>query len=224
MRVKSIGYARADIWHGFRFVAFTRAANSSFAGLEETEMTRIAVRLLVSLSASLFALAASAQDPREPDTCHSLSSASRTRASQCGEEEPTAEPVEKELTLTFDRPVLESAQCKATMNIEYLQIDTIARVTGVIGNEDCAASSGEYTIQARIRNESGETRKLDFTETWQRDDDQPVKVSAEYPIGENVELLRLRSSGLRCGSRVRTVLSRARSRPSEPGGGSGYRR
>lgn len=163
-------------------------------------MTRIAFGLLLLLSASLFALTASAQDPREPDTCQSLSSASRTRSSQCGDEETTAEPVEEErtLTLTFDRPVLETAQCKATMNIEYLQIDTIARVTGVIGNEDCAASSGEYTIQARIRNESGETRTLDFTETWQRDDDQPVKVSAEYPIGQNVELLRLRSSGLRC--------------------------
>ena len=88
--------------------------------------------------------------------------------------------------------------CQATVRIEYLQFDTIAKVAGVIENEDCAASSGEYTIQARIRDKSGETKTLEFPESWQRDDDQPVKFSAEYPIGENVELLRVRSSGLRC--------------------------
>lgn len=162
-------------------------------------MTRTAALLLLSVPASLVALVANAQDPREPDTCRSLSSASRTRSSQCGEnEEAPAEPIEKELTLTFDRPPVESTACRATLSIEYLQIDTIAKVSGQIDNEDCAASSGDYTIQARVRDENGERKELDFPQTWQRNDDQPVNFSAEYPIGENAELLRVRSSGLSC--------------------------
>lgn len=164
-------------------------------------MTRTAVGLLLLLPASLFAFTASAQDPREPQTCKSLSSASRTRTAQCGDEETTVEtvePAELEFTLTLERPSIETALCRATQSIEYLQIDTIARVSGVIDNKDCAASSGEYTLQARIRNESGETKTLEFQESWQRSDDRPVEFSAEYPIGENVELLRMRSSRLRC--------------------------
>lgn len=162
-------------------------------------MTRVAVGLLLLLSASLLALVASAQDPREPQTCQSLSSASRTRANQCGDDEETAVvPAEKELALRLGRQAFESARCQATLDIEYVQIDTIAKITGVLHTNDCAASSGEYTIQARIRDQSGEMKALDFSESWQRDDDQPVNLSAEYPIGENVELLRVRSSGLRC--------------------------
>jgi hypothetical protein len=39
---------------------------------------------------------------------------------------------------------------------------------------------------------------LEFFESWQRQDDQPVKFSATYPIGENVDLLRVRPTQSRC--------------------------
>lgn len=164
-------------------------------------MTRVTNGLLLLLPASLSALVATAQDPLDPQkplTCQSLSSASRTRASQCGDEKTAAESVEKEIALRLELPAIETAQCEAALSIEYLQIGAIAKVDGVIENKDCAASGGEYRIEARVRDENGETQTLEFSESWQREDDQPVNFSAEYPIGENVELLRMRSSGLRC--------------------------
>jgi hypothetical protein len=41
-------------------------------------------------------------------------------------------------------------------------------------------------------------KTLEFVESWRRDDDQPVKFSADYEIGENVDLVRARSRQLRC--------------------------
>jgi hypothetical protein len=35
-------------------------------------------------------------------------------------------------------------------------------------------------------------------ETWQRDDDKDVSFSADYPIGENVDLVSARVRGLSC--------------------------
>jgi hypothetical protein len=167
-------------------------------------MRRLVIGLILSLPASLFAFVATAQDtgdainPQQPATCQSLSSASRTRSSQCGDTEAAAESVQKEITLTFELPVLETAQCEAALSIEYLQLGATAEVTGVIENEDCGASGGEYTIQARLRDENGETKTLDFSETWQRQDAAPVRFTTEYPIGDNVELVRMRSRGLSC--------------------------
>jgi hypothetical protein len=160
----------------------------------------------LSFAAAVFVtgpLAATAQDDPEGEInqCRSLSSASRTRANACGDDDDTSvQSAEKELTLriSLDRPTIDLAQCQANLALDYVQIDSLASVSGVIENEDCAASGGEYTIQARIRDENGETSTLDFPESWQRDDDQPVKFSAEYPIGANVELVRVRSRGLSC--------------------------
>jgi len=132
------------------------------------------------------------------DQCRSLSSASRTRANACGRDDAGTETAEQVLTFTRDRPLVEFAQCEARMVLDYVQVGAFASVEGVIKNTDCGASGGEYTIQARIRDDSGETKTLDFPELWERDDDQPVVFSAKYPIGENVELVRIRSHGLRC--------------------------
>jgi hypothetical protein len=132
------------------------------------------------------------------DQCTSLSSASRTRANACGDSDSGAGTTEREFRLTLERPAIELAQCQANIAIDYVQINSVASVSGVIENEDCAASGGEYTIQARIRDDNGESTTLDFPETWQRDDDQPVEFSAEYPIGNNVQLVRVRSRGLSC--------------------------
>lgn len=134
--------------------------------------------------------------PGEAPTCR-VASASRTREA-CSVDSPTILRTETEFTLSIELAAPINLQCKATIGLQYHQRDTIARVNGVIENEACAASSGSYEIEAKVKDENGERKTLVFQESWQRDDDQPVAVAADYPIGENVELIRLRARRLRC--------------------------
>lgn len=135
--------------------------------------------------------------PGEQLTCQSLSGASRTRQA-CGEAEQSVLRLEREVTIVQELAAPNNLQCETRIAVEYFHRDTIARVSGVIENETCAASSGQYEVEVRVREENGEMRTLQFDESWQRDDDQPVEFSADYPIGENVELIRLSTSGLKC--------------------------
>lgn len=105
--------------------------------------------------------------------------------------------VEKKYTVKLEAPQ-HRQYCKATTLIEYYQSDQVAKVSGEISNDDCATSSGEYTISVRIRDEEGEQVDLDFVEKWQREDDQTVVFKREYAIGENVDLTRVRVKKTRC--------------------------
>jgi hypothetical protein len=136
--------------------------------------------------------------PGEVLTCN-VSSASRTRET-CGVDEAgqTIVRTEREVTRTFGFAPPPTLECESNLDLEYFQRDTIARVKGMIQNETCGASSGQYDIEAEVKYENGETKTLVFNESWWRDDDQPVAVTAEYPIGENVELIRIRSRRLQC--------------------------
>lgn len=95
-------------------------------------------------------------------------------------------------------PTPAKTRCEAIATVEYEQRNTIARVEGSIENGSCVASSGEYTIAIIVRDEKGESNTLEFSETWQRADDQPVKFLSDYEIGEGVELVRVRSRRLTC--------------------------
>jgi hypothetical protein len=88
--------------------------------------------------------------------------------------------------------------CSARVEIEYSQNNTIASASGTIDTEDCAAAFGEYTVSVRYRDTDGEVKTLDVEETWRRDDDQPVHFTGEYPIGDNVDLIRVRARNIRC--------------------------
>lgn len=88
--------------------------------------------------------------------------------------------------------------CQASASIEYAQNDDVASVTGEIRNEDCAASSGEFTINVRFKDTDGELVDLNFEETWQREDDQSIAFKREYTIGQNVDLMRVRTRKLKC--------------------------
>jgi len=88
--------------------------------------------------------------------------------------------------------------CKASISVEYIQNDDAASVSGQINNEDCAASSGEYTINVRIRDSEGQLVDLNFDETWQREDDQSIAFKRQYTIGQNVDLMRVRTRKLKC--------------------------
>jgi hypothetical protein len=88
--------------------------------------------------------------------------------------------------------------CSSAVNIISEQRNTLARVTGTVESSSCPASHGEYTLVVAIRDENNERSTLEFTETWQRDNDEPLSFRKEYPIGENVDLTRVSLRGLRC--------------------------
>jgi hypothetical protein len=177
-------------------------------------MTRVhAIELLALTTLSLFASAAFAQITFNPnidqragrDDCQKSVGASRTRARARCEPRPAAPTAatpaatpQQELRVTLDVPELPTAQCEATSTTEYQQRNTIARVNTTVSVTNCSAASGEYTVAARIRDESGATSSLEFNETWQRSDAQDVKLAGDYPIGENVDLVNVRVRGLTC--------------------------
>ncbi len=148
--------------------------------------------LFLALLLSGIAPPSSAQTPN-PDC---LSTGSRARAA-C---EPTKTVIatETEVKFTVEVPPVKTAQCAATIEIEYTQRDTLVGVTGTIHHQDCAASNGEHRLTVNVRDENRELKTLEFVEAWQRKDDQPVKFNVSYPIGDNVDLVSVRARHLRC--------------------------
>lgn len=129
--------------------------------------------------------------------CGSSAGASRVR-SNCEEPETTILRTTQELNLSIELPAIPSAQCAATTTTEYQQRNTSARVAGAIAISNCTAAAGAYKVAVRVRGESGQDQVLEFSETWQRSDDKDVSFGADYPIGENVELVSVRVRNLTC--------------------------
>ena len=88
--------------------------------------------------------------------------------------------------------------CQARAAIEYSQKNDIARVSGEITKDGCLAAHGSYTMTVRYRDEDGEIHDLDFEEQWASDDESPLTFAADYVIGDNVDLVRVRAKRLRC--------------------------
>jgi hypothetical protein len=106
--------------------------------------------------------------------------------------------IEKEATVTVKLPPIETVHCDATFAIDYTQRDSMVSVDGTIENKACAASRGEYKLAVSTRDEHGELQTSDFLESWQREDDQPVRFKRDYPIGKNVDIVRVRPVPLAC--------------------------
>jgi hypothetical protein len=121
--------------------------------------------------------------------------APHTRRAPCDE---VSVRVETPITVTATLQPPKSSYCAATYDIKYTQKNTNVGVEGVIENKDCAASDGEYKLLVRVRDETGEVKTLDFLESWSRMDDQPVKFGGDYPIGNNVDLVSVRTAQVRC--------------------------
>ena len=100
--------------------------------------------------------------------------------------------------MTISTTPPEEQRCEAQMYFTYIQKNTVAVVDSTLSNADCAASSGEYTLLVRFRDENNEMQSLEYPETWHRDDDQEIELRKEYFIGENVDLVTVRSRKLRC--------------------------
>ncbi len=121
---------------------------------------------------------------------------STASAQQRGE---TTVRIEQELKIELETPQITSAQCEATANSQYQQRNTMARLISELAIADCKAASGTFTVAVRVRDDSGETKPpVEYTETYQRSDDQPITFTKDYPIGENVELVSVRVRNLRC--------------------------
>ena len=91
-----------------------------------------------------------------------------------------------------------SNDCEARLSLEYFQRGENAQVNSTLTNGQCAASQGTYTIQVRYRGDDGELKTRDFAETWSREDAEPVLASKQYFVGEDVDLVRVRSRRLTC--------------------------
>lgn len=91
--------------------------------------------------------------------------------------------------------------CRANLSLEYWQEGHLARVNTTISNNECAASGGEYRIRIVYRGDDGEAVTDEYDESWERDDERTVSVSRTYEIGDDVDLLRVRSRGLTCACR-----------------------
>ena len=102
----------------------------------------------------------------------------------------------------LEGPKPDRHSCQASISISYLQFDTRARVDSVIENGDCAASGGEYVVRLRVRDDNGETRTIEYPETWARDDAAPVEAQTFYDIGPDVDLRRASTAKLTCACKV----------------------
>ena len=157
----------------------------------------------VLVSAFLIAVAApsaTAQNPlanngaqRSPGC---LPRATRTRAS-CDPQQVVLR-TDNEVEFPLELEPLKLVQCAVVIDIAYTQRNTAVGVEGMIANSVCGASSGDYKLVVSIRNETSGLQRLEFFESWTRQDDQPVKFSGTYAIGENVDVVRVRPVQLRC--------------------------
>ena len=107
-------------------------------------------------------------------------------------------PGQAQITTVITVPATASPQCLASVTTGYFQANTLAKVEGTIKVEGCTVATGQYTLAARIRDESGETKTLEFAETFSRDAAGDLAFKGEYPIGDNVELVSVRTRGVRC--------------------------
>jgi hypothetical protein len=129
--------------------------------------------------------------------CQGAPGGSRIREN-CETETETVR-LEQEIRLQFKlAPPPTELQCSASTTTASEQRNTIARINTTLEIRDCTAASGTFTVALSIKDDSGAQTPLEFTETWQRSDEADVRFTADYPIGENVELVNARLRRLTC--------------------------
>jgi hypothetical protein len=161
-------------------------------------MSRVMVARLAVLPLACLAAIAVGQDSKTVNASSTCGSTASRTSRPCYDSDREVARTEQEITTTIKLPALESNACEAGIRFEFSQRGTLARLQGTIENRTCAASTGEYSVAVRIKDAAGETKTLEFHESWQRPDDQVVAFKSDYPIGENVDLLSVRARSLRC--------------------------
>ena len=128
--------------------------------------------------------------------CQGAAGGSRVRQN-C--EQPQTTTVRAEAQLKNATAAPSAPLCEASTLTEYSQRNDVARVTGTISLANCpAGTTGTYSIVARVKDEAGEIKPIEFSEIWQNDSAQDVPFTADYPIGDNVELVNVRVRNLKC--------------------------
>lgn len=113
--------------------------------------------------------------------------------------EATTVRTEQQLKVSLEVPAPAVLQCEASTLTEYQQRNNIARVTGSVSIANCpGGSAGTFDVVARVRDDSGEIKPIEFAEQWQRDDAGDSPFTGDYPIGDNVELMNVRIRNLKC--------------------------
>jgi hypothetical protein len=159
----------------------------------------IALAAFAAPASSAVAQLATEGNFKDIETCRARPGGSRIRSNNC---EPDAISstvrTEHELNIKLELPA-SGPQCEASTLTEYSQSDTMALVNGTVSISNCpAGTAGRMTLVARVKDEAGETKLLEFPETWQRDDAEDHAFTSTYPIGDNVELVSVRVRGLTC--------------------------
>ena len=132
-------------------------------------------------------------------TCKGAQGGSRIVRSDCDIEAPPTEIVshEQKIDLSFKQHAPSAVQCSATTTTE--QRNAVAHISTTFAIADCPRASVAFSVAVRVKDESGEEKPpLEFSETWQRTDANDVRFTADYPIGENVDLISVRLRGLTC--------------------------
>ena len=160
--------------------------------MSRIKRTLIAVVLLLCLHSSLVTMA------ETPGQAIIESEEPSTQITVEQDQQATQVILETNIPIKLELNQKPALSCEATIEFEYLQRNTTARIEGAIENKTCTASGGDYTIAVRIRDENGDVKTLEFKESWHRSDDQPVKIFADYKIGADVDLIGARSRRLSC--------------------------
>jgi hypothetical protein len=107
---------------------------------------------------------------------------------------------DEQIRVALDAPAKPAGpQCEATTLTEYFQRNEVARINGTVSIANCPAGTmGTFTLVARVRDDNGESRPIEFDESWQRNDAEDHSFSSDYPIGANVELVNVRVRNLKC--------------------------
>ena len=101
--------------------------------------------------------------------------------------------IEIKRTLTLPPQSIEQPNsCDADLTISSTQMNDRIRIRAKIVNEDCAASSGDYTLRILTMNEEGETHLREFSESWSRQNDAPIELTQYIGMESDVDLLWVR--------------------------------
>jgi len=141
-------------------------------------------------------------EDRDVKSCRGAQGGSRIVRSDCvikAETEPESVSHEQTIDLSFKLDAPSAVQCSAAATTEYEQRNTVVRIDSTFAIADCTQASGAFSVSVRVKDESGEEKPpLEFSETWQRSDANDVRFTADYPIGENVDLISVRLRGFTC--------------------------
>ena len=123
----------------------------------------------------------------------------RDQAGCEGVAEAAAVRTEQQIKVSLEVPQPEVLQCEATAQTLYEQRNNVARVKGSVSIANCpAGSAGTFDVVARVKDESGEIKPIEFAEKWQRDEAGDSPFTSDYPIGDNVDLVTVRIRNLKC--------------------------